>query len=104
MNLLEETTQVITSCKLTPEDIEFINIPDTDMWSDVRDRRCVVWDEFKIYAEECFKNYDNGYGGAEVPTIEIVFNNGSWLERGGYDGSEYWEYREAPVRNTVDAI
>ena len=41
-------------------------------------------------------DYDNGYGGNEIPMqLVVVFKDGSWLERWEYDGSEGWEYKQA---------
>ena len=40
-------------------------------------------------------NYNNGYGGQEL--FGTIWNNdGSWLERGEYDGSEWWEHHSYP--------
>ena len=44
--------------------------------------------------------YDDCYGGQELFGL-IVFIDGSWLERGGYDGSEWWEYKKTP---TIDEV
>lgn len=40
-------------------------------------------------------SYDNGYGGQELFGT-VWLDNGRWLERGEYDGSEWWELREYP--------
>ena len=40
-------------------------------------------------------NYDNGYGGQNLFGI-VWLNDGTWLERGEYDGSEWWEHRVRP--------
>ena len=40
--------------------------------------------------------YDDGYGDQELYGI-VWFNDGSWLERGEYDGSEWWAYRTTPL-------
>jgi hypothetical protein len=40
-------------------------------------------------------NYDNGYGGQELYGT-IWYVDGTWSERGEYDGSEWWDYREVP--------
>jgi len=43
--------------------------------------------------------YNEGYGGQELYGI-VVFVDGSWLERGEYDGAEWWEYKKTPsVKN-----
>lgn len=39
--------------------------------------------------------YDNGYGLQEIGGI-VVFTDGSWLTRGEYDGSEWWENHQLP--------
>ena len=39
--------------------------------------------------------YDDGWGTQELDGI-VVFTDCSWLERGEYDGSEWWEYRTTP--------
>ena len=46
------------------------------------------------------KEYDSGYGAAEVATDLVVVGNGWWLERGEYDGSEWWEFKTAPTEPT----
>ena len=40
-------------------------------------------------------NYDSGYGGQEVYGT-VWFQDGTWANRGEYDGSEWWEYQEVP--------
>lgn len=45
-------------------------------------------------------NYDNGYGGQELFGT-IVFKDGTWLERGEYDGSEWWEHRKLPTEESL---
>jgi len=41
------------------------------------------------------KLYDSGYGGQEVfGTIWYV--DGTWSDRGEYDGSEWYEYHKCP--------
>ena len=40
-------------------------------------------------------NYYEGYGGQELFGV-IAFNDGTWLDRGEYDGSEWWEKHQFP--------
>lgn len=43
--------------------------------------------------------YDEGFGTPEVNMdLVIVLNDGSWLERYEYDGSECWEFKSTPVK------
>lgn len=39
--------------------------------------------------------YDSGYGCQEL-FGNIWYEDGSWSERGEYDGSEWWEYKFCP--------
>lgn len=39
--------------------------------------------------------YDNGYGSQELEGT-VWYSDGTWSERGEYDGSEWWEHRECP--------
>lgn len=39
--------------------------------------------------------YDNGYGSQELEGT-VWYSDGTWSERGGYDGSEWWGHRECP--------
>ena len=48
--------------------------------------------------------YDDGYGIQEVFGL-IVFTDGTWISRGEYDGSEWWENHECPsFDNAVEHI
>lgn len=46
--------------------------------------------------------YDHGFGGQNLFGW-VVFDDGTWLERGEYDGSEWWEYKQCPTREWVAA-
>lgn len=48
----------------------------------------------KFYSEIDFE-YDAGYGSQELEGT-VWFNDGTWLERGEYDGSEWWEHKKLP--------
>lgn len=40
-------------------------------------------------------NYDPGFGSQELHGF-IWYKDGTWSERGEYDGSEWWEHKERP--------
>lgn len=48
-------------------------------------------------------NYDAGFGSQELYGT-VVFNDGSWLERYEYDGSERWVYKETPSDETLNHL
>ena len=39
--------------------------------------------------------YDDGYGGQRLFGT-IWYTDGTWSERGEYDGKEWWEYKSCP--------
>lgn len=57
-------------------------------------------DELKFLEILASINYNNGYGGQELFGT-IVFKDNTWLERGEYDGSEWWERRELPTEESL---
>ena len=66
-------------------------------WDDVVGVCC---DDFQITKEQFWKlsnrEYDNGYGGAEVAQDLMIVGADFWLERHEYDGAEWWEYKQMP--------
>ncbi len=86
INFKEETLLSITNNNKTPTDISFIALGDKYVLDVV------------TFLNNCNFTYDNGYGSANIPeNLLIVFKDGSWLERGEYDGSEWWEYKQVPL-------
>lgn len=70
----------------------FISGPsDTFFLKSEHDAEAVIAFLTKLYAQ----NYYSGYGGQELGG-EIAMNDGSWYERGEYDGSEWWEHKRFP--------
>ena len=53
-------------------------------------------EEFQQFLKDIDRNYDNGYGGQELYGI-IWLEDGTWLDRGEYDGSEWWAYQRCPI-------
>ena len=80
-NFKEETLRILENRNKSIEDIRWIGC------------EC-----FKIEPKEFWKlanrNYDNGYGGWEIPLDLLIVGDDWWMERREYDGSEWWEYRE----------
>ncbi len=52
-------------------------------------------EEYETFLKELDFEYNNGYGSQELSGL-VWFNDNSWLERGEYDGSEWWAYKEYP--------
>lgn len=52
-------------------------------------------DDYNQFLKDLDFTYDNGFGGQELFGI-IWYTDGTWSERGEYDGSEWWEYNSVP--------
>jgi hypothetical protein len=52
--------------------------------------------ELQTFLEQLDFDYDNGFGVQELHG-KIALSHHRWLERGEYDGSEWWELRVFPL-------
>ena len=52
--------------------------------------------EYEEFLHRLDFEYDNGYGGQQVYGTVWLKEENTWLERGEYDGSEWWEYKKCP--------
>ena len=53
-------------------------------------------EEYQEFLHRMDFEYDAGYGGQELYGTVWLMEEGTWLERGEYDGSEWWEYKKCP--------
>lgn len=54
------------------------------------------YEDFKKIADV---EYDAGYGAQEIACdLVIVFTDGTWMDRGEYDGSEWWQLHKIPTK------
>lgn len=89
-NLFEETVSRLATYNKTWDDVSWIG--GNTFYIDV--------EQFIVAAKET--NYDAGYGSEEVAVdLVICFNDGSWLSRESYDGSEFWRYNAYPQKPQV---
>lgn len=51
--------------------------------------------DYVKFLDEMNFNYDSGFGGQRL-FGEVWLTNNTWLSRGEYDGSEWWEYNVLP--------
>ena len=52
-------------------------------------------EEYNHFIKTLYFDYDHGYGGQEMFGT-IWYNDGTWSDRGEYDGSEWWQYQSCP--------
>ena len=100
-NLLEETINIMNENGYSEADVSFCELSDKS-WN----RKDKKWEySYQNFSFETFKKladfeYNCDFGGENINlSLKIVFNDKSWLERGEYDGSEWWELRKCPSRN-----
>lgn len=83
-NFLQETLTVLASYNKTPEDV---------LWVGDHEKK-TTWEDFASIANF---SYDNGYGINEITDTLYIVGDNWWLERGEYDGSEWWEFKTTPT-------
>lgn len=86
MNLLKETKAVLHSKGKKASDV---------LWCGSEK---FGWFSWRVFRKVADVEYDSGYGAAEVAVDLLVVGTDFWLERGEYDGSEWWEFKEIPTR------
>jgi len=91
MNLLKETLEILKEN----------NKIQADVWWCVLDEAHFSWKDFKKLADI---DYDPGYGGNEIRLSLKVVGQDWWLERGEYDGSEWWEFKTLPKKPIAHRI
>lgn len=82
-NLLKETIATLENNNKSEEDVVAV----------ISSTCKITWLMFKKRSDF---NYNNGYGINEIPQDLKIVGEGFWLERGEYDGSEWWEFKCMP--------
>ena len=86
-NLYEETRQMLEIHKKTFDDVEWIGI-----------KSLAVFNKGKFIEEMKKIDYDSGYGSAEINSDLMLVGDDWWLERGEYDGAEWWKFQTVPTK------
>lgn len=94
-NLLTETLGTLARNQKAPSDVRWVGVL-KQSWRKEGDGPAIgAWDDFERLANF---DYDAGYGGNEVSAYLVIVGDGWWLERGEYDGSEWWEFKTLPQK------
>ncbi len=72
-------------------------------YSAIKEKEIVIYtlkqdyskNDYEAFLKSISFQYDEGYGGQELFGT-IWYKDGSFSDRGEYDGSEWWEHRESP--------
>ena len=101
INAKEELLEMLSNNNKKIEDIKVLSIVHKWYWDygeDDDDKNYLQIENINIDVLDF--EYGNGYGGQRLFGI-ILFNDNTWLERGEYDGSEWWEYKSPPTLETI---
>ena len=85
-NLLQETLDTLKQHDKTPSDVLWVGAPAYGY---------MTWDEYAAIADV---NYYSGYGSQEVAKDLVIVGKGWCMERGEYDGSEWWDFKTPPKK------
>lgn len=85
MNLLQETKNILKTHGKTIDDIKWVG--------------CEAFTiPITLFLKLADKEYNSSYGSAKVAQDLLVVGDGWWLDRGEYDGSEWWDYNECMIK------
>ena len=85
--------------KLLTTDVVAFNVQIRD-WNDNILHSCSGTNLTVDALEKIDVTYDNSFGRQELFGY-ILFNDGTWLSRGEYDGNEWWDYNIPPTVEEV---
>lgn len=89
MNLLKETLDALKENGKTPADVRWVCRTSISA-------RC-TWDEFAKQADFEYGTAMYGlYGWEYVPEDLVIIGDNWWLERDGYDDTDWWVFRAFP--------
>lgn len=92
MKLLDETLEYLEGKGIDPEK--------EVKWVGSRDGKYAMsFAEFAKKFAELY--YDANYGRQEIAKDLVVVGEDWWLERGEYDGSEWWELKKTPILSSA---
>lgn len=72
--------------------VEYIYVQKGNNW---RDDCKIIRGSLEEVKDDLSYDYDNGYGGQELFGF-IWYKDGTYSERGEYDGAEWWEHKSRP--------
>lgn len=92
-NLLQQTLDVMEEYEKAPSDVAWVGSKDG--------KYAMEWSDFEKIADV---DYDSGYGGQEIASDLVIVGDNWWLERGEYDGSEWWNFHTLPLANKPNGL
>lgn len=94
INIKNELDEILLEIGKKPDDIIDLHILHKRCYNNT-----IVYNHYNEIPKDKF--YDNGFGGQELYG-NVVFTDGTWLERGEYDGLEWWDHKS--LKNVIHYI
>ena len=94
-NFIEETLEIIGDKGIKECKLGFMSSGDDDTQVHAKGESKEALMSFLNSLPERAREYDNSYGCQEWEGW-VSFQDGTWIERSEYDGSEWWSYRSCP--------
>ena len=85
INFKEETLEVLKQYGKTIDDIKWIGNSTGERTTDIQ------W-----FFNSIDFSYNDGFGCEFINQSLVIVGNNWWLERGEYDGSEWWDFKTIP--------
>ena len=98
MNAKHELLKTLQGLNKTKENIVAINIR---IFYNIYEDNAVARVKTTDDIDELDVDYDDGYGSQNLYGL-VLFDDGTWLSRYEYDGSECWEYNHPISKEYVD--
>lgn len=92
-NFLAETNRVLEDNGKTALDVLFVA-----SFCGGYDNQVFALGSWVDFAKLANFQYDSVYGGAGINMKLVIVGDNWWLERGGYDGSEWWNFKTMPLK------
>ena len=90
-NAKEEFLRVTKHYNIIGANIQF----DLDEVISMKLKPLYTQEEYKLFLDFLDREYDSGYGGQQLYGI-IYCEDGVWIDRGEYDGQEWWNVNKYP--------
>jgi hypothetical protein len=84
------------------KEISCASISHQDCWTEestignIKLKHGYTLEDYELFIQLLDFDYDDGYGGQELFGT-IWYKDGTWSDRGEYDGSEWWQCHICPV-------
>lgn len=96
LNILDRTGSVIKCAYIRCERNDYWHEEDYVQSDPISLKEGHTPEEYKEFLDKLNFEYDAGYGGQELFGTVWLMEDHIWLDRGEYDGSEWWAYNKCP--------